>query len=948
MISTRSYTAALTVDEGYPTTPGYDIPHAATNIYSQDFEAGVDGWTGDANTTVSAAGIPGGFRYLFLQRASGTTSLVATRVFTGLTIGLSYTISGQVLGNALSGTQTATVGVSGIGTSSPVNPATGGSPVTATLTFTATATSHTAVLTNTQSLSASYAIGWDNVVVTQNAWTEHVPPVLSYSLPLTVLDGTAKLDEGWAPYGQVDLTVAYPDPDPLIEVVNPDKYTCRVVLHTIETVEGVTSDHSYDLSLRERKLNHNDKTITLTLATDEALLQDYTYVATSTDKSALQYQGSLRALINAKILAPIGAALESPSKITHTNLVGDPNTTTTARWSWPTPAVTSVAIVGGQLRMIANGTATSYFYPTVQAGVPTVAGRYAISAGTRYTIRCEVTNSGTQAIWVALGASFYTSTGGGSGVTQVPGRTALAVGQTLTMEYTNVAANGSSTTTGLLPLLYMYGSAAGGIPLSGMQYDTTRWQLEIGDTAPASSPYPFFSGGSPVNGDLKYSWMGTANASPSIETYTDPSMQDADFTTLTGVTNIITNPSAEVNATDWTQGGGCTIARVTTQHYQGVASIAATATTTSFAVFATNTTTYLPASAGTSYTGSIWALPNAAGMSATVTVRYLDASNVTLLNATGTVTALPTTGWTRVRSATSVAPVNTARVAVYVSVTGTAAGRITYLDNAMLTEGDGLDTGGQPYDYFDGDTADNAFYNYQWSAVASASSSSRTPVFSRDPQALWLEPGENLYDFIWPVLDTMGLRLFCDEKRDWRLVTPAYSIVQRVTLATDTVDNVYTATDTISKTGTGDDGALLSYQAVIVKYTWNDTKNVAQTAYDTAGPSGVVTRVVEWNRPYMGPGMASYILSQAAGKGRTLDITARRDFSVRPGMETSATLPNTPIQTGRVASVEWNFGSDDMTVGTKGLTDTPANAWALAPAGRTWATAPGTWDTYTN
>jgi hypothetical protein len=424
----------------------------------------------------------------------------------------------------------------------------------------------------------------------------------------------------------------------------------------------------------------------------------------------------------------------------------------------------------------------------------------------------------------------------------------------------------------------------------------------------------------------------------------EPGTADADFTTLTAVSNLITNPSAEVNATDWTAGNGCTIARVTTQHFVGVASIAATATATSLSVFATNLTTYLTASAGRSYTGQIWALPNFAGMTIAVTVRYLDTNGNTLLNATGAAVALPLgAGWTRVRSATSVAPAGTAKIALYASVAGTAAGRVTYLDAAMLVEGDGLETDGTPLAYFDGSTPDTALYNYDWSGTANASASARSPVFQRDPATLAWDPGESAWSFLQPVLTQAGLRLYCDETGKWFLVDPSY-LVDGLTVIAEGY-NAVEAGDTIARDS--EDWA----DSVVVRYAWTDTANTQQTRFDvaTTGVAAPKTMLIEYARPYPGPGAAKYILAKLQGHGRVLDLVAITDLTTTPSKPLSATLPDTPVQTGVTSAVTWDLAADEMTVKSRGLTDTPPDSWLFMPETLTWADIPdaATWNTWT-
>ena len=277
---------------------------------------------------------------------------------------------------------------------------------------------------------------------------------------------------------------------------------------------------------------------------------------------------------------------------------------------------------------------------------------------------------------------------------------------------------------------------------------------------------------------------------------------------------------------------------------------------------------------------------------------------------------------------------------VYIRTTSDASGTVHYCDGAMFTQTNGYETDGvTPLAYFDGTTADTSLYNYDWTGTANASTSTRTPVFQRDPQTLAWEPGESAYDFIQPVLQQANLRLFCDELRRWYLVDSTFSVAGRVTIAQSF--NVYEASDTISRDAKAADGTPLWFDAVVLKYTWTDTTNTQQVRYDTASVvSPTQTALFEFERPYPGPGAAAYILQRVNGQGRTLDLTARIDYAATPGMEAVATLPFTPDQTGYPSSVVWDFTADNMKVGTRGLIDTPANSWLHLGVGQKWTDSP--------
>ncbi len=235
-------------------------------------------------------------------------------------------------------------------------------------------------------------------------------------------------------------------------------------------------------------------------------------------------------------------------------------------------------------------------------------------------------------------------------------------------------------------------------------------------------------------------------------------------------------------------------------------------------------------------------------------------------------------------------------------------------------------------EYFDGSTADSSLFDYAWSGTANNSVSVRTGLLGRSPEMLNWEPGEYAWDFVAPLVQASGLRLYCDEQRRWRLVDPA--ALQPGMLNLTEAVNLTDGRDTISRTKDW-------FDAVVIEYAWTDPDGTRRKGYDTAAvadPKHAVT--VRYERPYPGPGAAAAVLDRAAGRGRVLDLAALSDYSAAPGMAIQATLPDTPIQTGVVSAVAWSVPGDEMTVKSRGLIDTPATAWAFLAAGEAWTASP--------
>ncbi len=179
---------------------------------------------------------------------------------------------------------------------------------------------------------------------------------------------------------------------------------------------------------------------------------------------------------------------------------------------------------------------------------------------------------------------------------------------------------------------------------------------------------------------------------------------------------------------------------------------------------------------------------------------------------------------------------------------------------------------------------------------------------------------------------TPNLKLYCDEQRKWRLISGSIAIDGVVTISSGF--NATKGQDLISR---NDDGEW--YLGVLIKYQWTDALGVQQTAYDFSG-SATRVLVLEYDRPYPGPGGAAYVLGRAGGLGRVYDLMAISAYDAQPGMQLAATLPNSEIQVGVLSGVRWQFPQDEMSVKSRGLVTTPSTAWVFDAPGVSWASVP--------
>lgn len=210
-----------------------------------------------------------------------------------------------------------------------------------------------------------------------------------------------------------------------------------------------------------------------------------------------------------------------------------------------------------------------------------------------------------------------------------------------------------------------------------------------------------------------------------------------------------------------------------------------------------------------------------------------------------------------------------------------------------------------------------------------------------EPDAAAWQPGETGWDYVRPLVDSAGLRLFCDEQRRWHLVQPLAPTGGALMLSPT---NTMQLQDQIAR----DVGW---YDAVVVVYRWRDSSGVDRTVYDVATTPGYTkVRTVEIARPWPGNGAARAMLARSSGRGRVLAATGVSDYGAEPGQMLLISSPAAPLQTGLLARVTWDLAAREMQVRSRDLIDTPTRSWITwPPSWPTWTSIPAgqTWDTLT-
>lgn len=407
----------------------------------------------------------------------------------------------------------------------------------------------------------------------------------------------------------------------------------------------------------------------------------------------------------------------------------------------------------------------------------------------------------------------------------------------------------------------------------------------------------------------------------------EPGGPDLDMTASWDQTNLAPNPRAFVNTDGWSalvRGGAGNVARGTTSVApEGAPAVSdvfvnVTSATTSDASARFDPTAALPIriTEGRLYTLSAYVFQNSGATRQTrMWLGFKDDTGRTTKSNVATAVPIPHSSWTKV-TVTAVAPVNTSQAAFEIGVSGAmAAGTGVGVTCVVLAEGVENDR------WFDGDRPDEARYVYDYTPVA-GTPSTRVALNPRDPEMFSWDPGESLFDFLRPFLESSGLRLYCDEARKWWLVEPAVTNWNELVEAIATgasgysgIGNAIAGTDVISRDRA--DWAT----GVVVAYTWRTANGDRKTKYDVAGTADKVI-TIERETAYPGPGAAAVILAAVSQRGRTQSATITRGYEATPGFASRVSLPGTDTQDGRVRRVVIEIATGNAQISTNG-TETP-------------------------
>lgn len=362
----------------------------------------------------------------------------------------------------------------------------------------------------------------------------------------------------------------------------------------------------------------------------------------------------------------------------------------------------------------------------------------------------------------------------------------------------------------------------------------------------------------------------------------------------------------------------------------------------------------VPASPGQKYTASV--LPQATSTgnqpTGTLILAFRNSAGTNIQTYSKSIGTLPTlfTNSSRV-GITATAPAATESVHLYIRGASTANLYTVSGAEWMTVEGDGIETDGSSWiTWFQGDTVPGTSgYIFGWTGTANASSSTRTPVIERDSESLLWKQVDVADDFLRPILEAVGMRLFQNELGIFTLADNGYKVPGQVVMQHGST--LYGGQESTSVLEGGEDGFPLNADAVIVTYAWTDALGVARTATDFAKAGTTYSRpyvLEKTDTPYPGPGQAKFLLARLLARKRQIDTVGRPDWAARPGMSAVVSLPHRPTATGYVQALEFNVAAATMTVTTKGLVTTPPGSIGNAPITQTIGSVAGTIAAYTN
>lgn len=338
---------------------------------------------------------------------------------------------------------------------------------------------------------------------------------------LNVKGGSITLDEASAPHVNASLTISKPDAATLAALDTRVSPPPRVRITVAASFDSTSQTRSFDLTLRGRDSNHAEGTVSLSLASDEALLMDY--APATDDTTPLTMQSSLRSILNYVLgqavqgaSFPAFADVAVPALAASENLIRNPRYV--GNWDWQIERSTGTLNIA---QFTSGGPSYAPGYAFIQATGDVTGGNHyitetqtSVSGNTNYVVSVD-TRSAT-GIPLQIDVVIFDSA-----------NNIIGFGTP-----TNVAGNGQwqrrsvrfstpPTAARVRPRVIAVGTLQ-----NTRGFDVTAWRLSQDTGDPGDTAY--FDGSTPATGSYSYAWGNGANASASRrEVLVDAATPDA-------------------------------------------------------------------------------------------------------------------------------------------------------------------------------------------------------------------------------------------------------------------------------------------------------------------------------------------------------------------------------------------------------------------------------------
>lgn len=427
------------------------------------------------------------------------------------------------------------------------------------------------------------------------------------------------------------------------------------------------------------------------------------------------------------------------------------------------------------------------------------------------------------------------------------------------------------------------------------------------------------------------------------------------FRTYQSMTNLCTNSGFEYGVAPWT-GVNANLTASTANKHSGIYSLAIAPSTMSDASRAELVQNLQP---NTKYTLSAWILSTGV-MTGTGATNgryiYLAGSVGGVSSVLAQTPAAPNVAniWNRVSlTFTTPALLDAGTFSLRIRNGTSLMNAITMLvDDIMLTEGDGLETDGTLVPYFDGDTVDGtAGYNYDWQGAAGQTSSTRSSIIARDPEALTWSPGQSAWDFLQPILQSVGVRLWSDgyavlngavvARMFW--ATNSFGLTLPAPVVSDGT-NLFDLTQIDSWSAEFPDGTPMYADQVIIHYAWTDNLGIAREAYDVYPATGKKPYYLDkQDTPFAGVGRAQGIYNRISARATMYQGTTWFNKGIEVGRQLSIASAKAVggSVVGYVDAVTYDPSRGTTEFRTKQTVAYTSSSWFAATG--SWASQTGSW-----